>query len=91
MAIRQQSELIATAGLLALLLRNGRRLPNRRARVADHRAGVAWRSLQNYFSFAAVFALAGDEAVVAGDGDEAASQSMGAMSSGTTPDSACEF
>jgi hypothetical protein len=79
--------LIAMAGLLVLLSRNWRRIPNGALVFPTTVLWFAWRSLQNYFSFAAVFALAGDEAVMAGDEDHVASQSMGAMSSGTTPDS----
>jgi len=78
---------IAMAGLLVLLWRMWRRIPNAAVVFPTTVLWFAWRSLQNYFSFAAVFALVGDETVVAGDGDHVASQNTGAMSSGTTPDS----
>jgi len=78
---------IAMAGLLVLLWRRWRAIPNAALVFPTTVLWFAWRSLQNYFSFAAVFALAGDEAVVAGDGDQVANHISGAIRSGTTPDS----
>jgi uncharacterized membrane protein len=63
------------------------RLPNAAVVFPSVTLFFAWRSLQNYFAFAGVLAMAGDEAVIAGDGDLVASQSSGATSSGTTPES----
>ena len=54
-------------GLLTLLWRGWRRLPNGTLVFPSTILWFAWRSLQNYFSFAGVFAMAGDEAIVAGD------------------------
>lgn len=71
--------------LLVLLWRGWRRLPNGTLVFPSTILWFAWRSLQNYFSFAGVFAMAGDESIVAGD-DRLTTQSSGAMSSGTTPD-----
>ena len=76
----------AMALLLVVLWRWWRKLPNATLVFPSLILWFAWRSLQNYFSFAGVFAMAGDEAIVAGD-DLAATQSSGAMSSGTTPES----
>ena len=54
-------------GLLALLWRAWRRVPNGTLVFPSTILWFAWRSLQNYFSFAGVFAMAGDEAIVAGE------------------------
>ena len=75
----------AMLGLLVVLWRGWRRLPNGTLVFPSTILWFAWRSLQNYFSFAGVFAMAGDEAIVAGD-DRVTTQSSGAMRSGTTPD-----
>ena len=54
-------------GLLWLLARRWRDLPNAALIFPSVSLWFAWRSLQNYFSFAGVFAMAGDEAVVTGE------------------------
>src|SRR5207237_3058602 len=74
-------------GLIVVLWRGWRRLPNGTLVFPSTILWFAWRSLQNYFSFAGVFAMAGDEAIVAGEADLTASHSSGAMRSGTIPDS----
>ena len=74
-------------GLITLLWRSWRRLPNGTLVFPSTILWFAWRSLQNYFSFAGVFAMAGDEAIVAGEPDLVATQSNGATRSGTIPDS----
>ncbi len=55
------------AGLLAVLWRWWRKLPNGTLVFPSLILWFAWRSLQNYFSFAGVFAMAGDEAIVTGE------------------------
>ena len=74
------------AGLLIVLWRAWRRLPNGTLVFPSTILWFAWRSLQNYFSFAGVFAMAGDEAIVAGEPDVVTIQSSGATRSGTIPD-----
>ncbi len=59
-------------GLVTLLWRGWRRLPNGTLVFPSTILWFAWRSLQNYFSFAGVFAMAGDEAIVAGEPPPAA-------------------
>ena len=54
---------------LVLLWRLWRRLPNGTLVFPSAILWFAWRSLQNYFSFAAVLAMVGDENVVTGEGD----------------------
>ena len=78
---------IAMAGLLVVLWRGWRRLPNGALAFPSLVLWFAWRSLQNYFSFAAVLALAGDEGIVAGDPPIVATANNTATSNGTTPDS----
>src|SRR5205085_7656151 len=73
--------------LLVVLWRLWRRLPNGTLVFPSTILWFAWRSLQNYFSFAGVFAMAGDEAIVAGEADLTASHSRGAQRSGTVPHS----
>jgi uncharacterized membrane protein len=57
---------VVLGGLLAVLWRGWRRLPNGALILPNGVLWVGWRSLQNYFSFAAIFALAADEDLVAG-------------------------
>lgn len=77
----------AGVGLLVILWRGWHRVPNGALVFPSLVLWFAWRSLQNYFSFAAVFALAGDEDIVGGEPptDEAAKST--AVSRGTTPES----
>src|SRR6266566_9427876 len=60
----------AMVGLVAILWRWWRKLPNGALVFPSTILWFAWRSLQNYFSFAGVFAMAGEEAIVA-DGSAA--------------------
>ncbi len=60
----------AMVALVAVLWRWWRKLPNGTLVFPGTILWFAWRSLQNYFSFAGVFAMAGDEAIVA-DGSPA--------------------
>ena len=65
--------------LVALLWRYWRRIPNAALVFPTLVLWFAWRSLQNYFSFAGVFALSGDAGLVDDDslpavGDSAGSQ-----------------
>ena len=53
--------------LVALLWRNWRRIPNAALVFPSLVLWFAWRSLQNYFSFTAVFAMSGDEELAAGE------------------------
>lgn len=53
--------------LIVLLWRYWRRIPNAVLVFPSLVLWFAWRSLQNYFSFTAIFALSGDEGLVAGD------------------------
>ena len=53
--------------LVAVLWRFWRRLPNGTLVFPSLILWFAWRSLQNYFSFAGIFAMAGDEGLVAGE------------------------
>lgn len=76
----------ALAAFLVVLWRWWRKLPNGTLVFPSVILWFAWRSLQNYFSFAGIFAMAGDEGIVTGDDDLAASQSSGAMSIGTRPE-----
>jgi hypothetical protein len=57
----------AMAALLVVLSRSWRKLPNGTLVFPSLILWFAWRSLQNYFSFAGVFAMAGDETIVAGE------------------------
>jgi hypothetical protein len=52
------------AGLLWLLWRSWRQIPNGALVFASVSLWFAWRSLQNYFSFAGILAMAGDESIV---------------------------
>ncbi|HEV2011588.1 MAG TPA: hypothetical protein VGS17_11245, partial [Candidatus Limnocylindria bacterium] len=61
--------LVAMAGLLTVLWHRWRRLPLGALVFPSLVLWFAWRSLQNYFSFAGVLALAGDEDLL-GDGAE---------------------
>ncbi len=62
---------IASAAALVVLLivlwRNWKRIPNAALVFPSVVLWFAWRSLQNYFSFTAVFAMSGDEGLIAGD------------------------
>jgi hypothetical protein len=58
---------IALVALIVLLWRYWRRIPNAVLVFPSVVLWFAWRSLQNYFSFTAVFAMSGDEGLVAGD------------------------
>ena len=62
---------VAMVALLAALWRWWRRIPNGAIVFPSLILWFAWRSLQNYFAFAGVLAMAGDEEVLA-DGDRAA-------------------
>jgi hypothetical protein len=53
--------------LVAVLWRYWRRVPAAAVVFPSVVLWLAWRSLQNYFGFAAVFALSADEGLVAGD------------------------
>jgi hypothetical protein len=55
----------ALAGLLVVLWREWRSLPNAAVVFPSLVLWFGWRSLQNYFSFAGVFALIGDETMLA--------------------------
>ena len=55
------------AGLLALLWRQWRRIPNGALVFPSAVLWFGWRSLQNYFSFSAIMAMAGDAGLVAGE------------------------
>ena len=61
----------AMAGLLWLLWRFWRHIPNGALVFASVSLWFAWRSLQNYFSFAGILAMAGDERIITGDVDPA--------------------
>lgn len=58
--------ILAMVTLIAVLWRWWRKLPNGAVVFPSTILWFAWRSLQNYFSFAGVFAMAGDELIVAG-------------------------
>jgi hypothetical protein len=58
--------LVVFVGLLWILARRWRDLPNAALIFPSVSLWFAWRSLQNYFSFVGIFTLIGDEAVVAG-------------------------
>ena len=75
----------AMVALLVVLWRWWRKLPNGTVVFPSTILWFAWRSLQNYFSFAGVFAMAGDEAIVAGDGVDATAK-RSATNTGTMPD-----
>ncbi|HUQ16591.1 MAG TPA: hypothetical protein VM070_02270 [Candidatus Saccharimonadales bacterium] len=62
---------VALAGLLTLLWRRWRSFPNGAVVLPSLVLWFSWRSAQNYFGFAGVFALIGDETMLA---DEAPSQ-----------------
>src|SRR5260221_11979183 len=64
----------AMVALVAILWRWWRKLPNGTPVFPGPILWFAWPSLQNYFSFAGVFAMAGDEAIVA-DGSPAGASS----------------
>ena len=53
--------------LVVVLWRYWRRIPHAALVFPSIVLWFAWRSLQNYFSFTAVFAMSGDEGLVAGD------------------------
>jgi len=53
--------------LVALLWRYWRRIPNAALVFPTLVLWFAWRSLQNYFSFTAVFAMSGDDGLVTGE------------------------
>ncbi|MDQ6858195.1 MAG: hypothetical protein M3Z65_04290 [Chloroflexota bacterium] len=53
--------------LVVVLWRNWKRIPNAALVFPSLALWFAWRSLQNYFSFTAVFAMSGDESLIAGD------------------------
>ena len=57
--------LLTFGGLLWLLAHRWRDFPNAALTFPSVALWFAWRSLQNYFSFVGVFALIGDETVVA--------------------------
>ncbi len=61
--------LLAMVGLLTMLWRRWRRLPLGTLVFPSLVLWFAWRSLQNYFGFAGVLALSGDEALL-GDDEE---------------------
>lgn len=77
----------AIVGSLWLLTRLWRRLPNGVLVFPSVILWFAWCSLQNYFSFAAMLALAAAEGIVAGDAPTVATANSAAMSNGTTPES----
>ena len=57
--------LAVMAGLLWLLWRKWRHIPNGALVFASVGLWFAWRSLQNYFSFVGILAMAGDDSIVA--------------------------
>lgn len=59
--------LVALASLLVLLWRAWRRFPNGALTFPNGVLWFAWRSLQNYFGFAGLFAMLGDEEIITGD------------------------
>ena len=58
---------ISLVVLVVVLWRNWRRIPNAALVFPSLVLWLAWRSLQNYFGFTAVFAMSGDEGLVASD------------------------
>ncbi len=60
----------AIVALLIVLFRWWRNLSNGTVVFPSLGLWFAWRSLQNYFSFAAVFAMTVDEVMIAGDGPD---------------------
>lgn len=60
---------VAMLVLLRLLWRFWRRLPNGALVFPSLILWFAWRSLQNYFSFAGVLAMSADESILVGDPD----------------------
>ena len=58
---------VALAGLLTLLWRRWRDLPNAAVVFPSLVLWFSWRSAQNYFGFAGVFSLIGDETMLADD------------------------
>jgi len=58
--------LVVFVGLLGLLARRWRDLPNAALVFPSVALWFAWRSLQNYFAFMGLFALIGDERIVEG-------------------------
>ena len=67
---------VALAGLLTLLWRRWRTFPNGAVVFASLVLWFSWRSAQNYFGFAGVFSLIGDETMLA-DEDTAPSRAPG--------------
>lgn len=59
--------LLALAGSLVLLWRGWRRFPNGALTFPNGVLWFAWRSLQNYFSFAGLFAMLGDDEIITGE------------------------
>jgi len=57
-------------GLLVVLWRGWRRIPLAMIVFPSLVLWFAWRSLQNYFSFAGLLALSGDEGLVSGESPE---------------------
>ena len=58
---------LAMVVLVVVLWRNWRRIPGGVLVFPSLVLWFAWRSLQNYFSFTAVFAMSGDEGLLTGD------------------------
>ena len=65
--------------LIVLLWRYWRRIPNAALVFPSLVLWFAWRSLQNYFSFTAVFAMSGDDGLVTGESLVAGSSAGGAQ------------
>ena len=78
--------LVAMVALLGLLWRFWRRLPIGALVFPSVILWFAWRSLQNYFAFAGVLAMSGDETLVTDDAPSVASHNSAAIESGTIPD-----
>lgn len=57
----------ALVGLVVVLWRAWRHFPNGALTFPNGVLWFGWRSLQNYFSFAALFAMVGDEDIIAGE------------------------
>ena len=62
---------LALAGLLTLLWRRWRSFPNGAVVFPSLVLWFSWRSAQNYFGFAGVFSLIGDETMLSDDADPA--------------------
>jgi hypothetical protein len=69
--------LVAMAGLLIVLWRNWRRIPLSALVFPSVVLWFAWRSLQNYFGFAGILALSGDESLLGGEGEGTADDVTG--------------